>query len=592
ASGLVRLGDRDGTLLQQTDYNDLSAAPKEVPGRVISVQFSPDGQAVAIVGSSGAVKLWTPSQQRLETLGRHEGTIHQATFSGDGATLATASEDRTVKLWSLHPKPGEDFLQYTLRGHDDPVHRVAFGPGDRIVATAGADNAVRLWSREKGTLLDVLEGHGDEILSLAFAPPSASLDQPGRSPTAILASSSKDGTIRLWNIDSPVQPLPHENRVFDVTYRPDGQVIASSGVDTIRLWRPDAKLRSHLYAGPRNVLDIDYSPNSELLAAATNTGQIQLWRPDINTDSPYRTVLAHTTDSGGVNQGALAVEFSPDGNWLISGGADYTVKRWAISDLLDWNPQDLAQSPPKPRQTIAAAGIVTSLALSHNGRWLAFGTKATASAEGQVEIWPLFDDRRGSPQPLLRLNAEQGGHSDHVLAVAVNPVSGQIATGGSDQMVKLWSPQGKLMATLREHTEPVTKISFSTDGQFLATASQDGYVRLWTAKGELISSLDGHSREIASVEFDPNGGEILASAGFDNRVLLWRLWDLPQRPYRLTPQPVDILSTLLTMGCQSAGDYLRNYPVGDAAKAELNHSEREKVKEIEEIQDFCSQFMQ
>jgi WD40 repeat protein len=189
--------------------------------------------------------------------------------------------------------------------------------------------------------------------------------------------------------------------------------------------------------------------------------------------------------------------------------------------------------------------------------------------------------------PRLRKEFTQSNsHGGDVLTVAINPVNGQIATGGSDHKIKLWSPRGQLLKTLNHHAKSVTTVNFSADGKFLVSASQDDSVRLWTAQGILISSLDSHSREVSSVEFDPQG-QVLASAGFDNTVFLWQLWKLTRNYGQPPTQPRDILSTLLKMGCESAENYLQNYPVTEEEKRTMSQPELEKVRETEEIGDFC-----
>lgn len=579
--GNVKLWSREGALLDETAYGSA----------VIAVEFSPDGRQVAVAGVSGDIQLWTPQTGQTNILGKHDGAVYQLAFSADGITLASASEDSTVKLWSVVSGENEEKI-FTLRGHQKAAYRVQFSPDDRIVATAGADSTVRLWLRETGTVLEVLEGHADEILNIAFSPrilhenplPGRAAEEETPSSSTLLASSSQDGSIRLWNIDSPITPLPHDNRVFDVTFRPDGMVIASSGVKTIRLWRPDAKLRSHLYAGDSvEVLSVDYSPNGEFLAAGLSDGRLQLWKPDVKTDGPIQTLLAHRVSGTLLNPETREVAFDPLGRWLASGGTDNTVKLWNTAQLVN------GANTLTLQHTLKTSAEVTSVAFSADGQFLAAATQALPSGQdGESYLWRLFSTRSDSePELLARLTKSAGGLKGDVLAVAINPANNQIATAGEDNRIKLWSPHGALIKTFDHHSDSVVRLNFSSDGLFLVSAGKDGNVRLWSASGQLISVLKRHGRDVSSVEFGPGGGRLLASGSFDNTVLIWRLWELPQVDIQLLTWRVNILNTLLDMGCKAAESYLRSYPEAAQKPKPLNAQAQQKLKEINEIQRVC-----
>lgn len=58
-----------------------------------------------------------------------------------------------------------------------------------MLAPASADNVLRLWRMADGALLRILEGHTDDVTSIAFSPDGTPI-----------ASSADNGTVRLWGV--------------------------------------------------------------------------------------------------------------------------------------------------------------------------------------------------------------------------------------------------------------------------------------------------------------------------------------------------------------------------------------------------------
>jgi WD40 repeat protein len=114
-------------------------------------------------------------------------------------------------------------------------------------------------------------------------------------------------------------------------------------------------------------------------------------------------------------------------------------------------------------------------------------------------------------------------HQGYVQKVRFSPDGKTIATASFDNTAKLWSADGKELATLSGHTQPVVDVSFSPDGQTIATASQDGTAKLWNRQGKLLRTLEKHPDvTIWSVSFSPDG-QTIATAGADKTVKLWNL---------------------------------------------------------------------
>jgi WD40 repeat protein len=77
----------------------------------------------------------------------------------------------------------------TLQGHIGWVLSVAFSPHSNILASSSMDRTVKLWDIRTGQCLKTLEGHTHCVRSVAFNPQGN-----------MLASSSEDRTVKLWDI--------------------------------------------------------------------------------------------------------------------------------------------------------------------------------------------------------------------------------------------------------------------------------------------------------------------------------------------------------------------------------------------------------
>ncbi|SLM37979.1 g-protein beta wd-40 repeats containing, partial [Lasallia pustulata] len=100
----------------------------------------------------------------------------------------------------------------TLEGHSDQVNSVAFSPDGKQLASGSDDETVRIWDVAMGATLQTLEGHSDQVNSVAFSPDGKQL-----------ASGSDDETVRLWDV--PTGPTRH------TLERPDGPGAAAFSPD-------------------------------------------------------------------------------------------------------------------------------------------------------------------------------------------------------------------------------------------------------------------------------------------------------------------------------------------------------------------------
>ena len=95
-----------------------------------------------------------------------------------------------------------------------------------------------------------------------------------------------------------------------------------------------------------------------------------------------------------------------------------------------------------------------------------------------------------------------------------------MAIGGPNKLVKIYATKdGKLLHSIKKHTDWVTAIAFSPDGKLLATADRGGGIIVWESdKGKEYVTLPGHKVAVTGVAFMMG---VVASASEDGAIKLW-----------------------------------------------------------------------
>lgn len=271
--------------------------------------------------SNGTISVWNfPSGQLKTTLQGHTEAVNALAASADGKVLASGSDDQTVKIWNLETGA----VVRTLSGHSGAVSTVAVSPDGQFVASGSWDKTIKIWNAKTGELLRTLTGHSGLVNAVAIAPtpPIPPLGKGGLG--GVLASGSKDGSIRLWNLAT-------------------GQEIRTIGGKNLA------------------VLSLAFTPDGKSLAAGNSNGTVGLW--NAGNGQLIRRLSGHT-------DGVWSVAFSRDGAMLVTGSWDKSVRLWDV------------RSGELRGILSGHSGYVSAVAISADGK-----TIVSAGWLGEIKIW-------------------------------------------------------------------------------------------------------------------------------------------------------------------------------------------------------------
>ena len=299
----------------------------------------------------------------------------------------------------------------------------------------------------------------------------------------------------------------HMALIRSLVFTPDGsQLISGSDDKTIRVWEADTgrivqTIRGEIGDGdPGKVYALALSRDGRFLAAAGRnagtegtTESVRLY--DLREGIPVGLLKGH-------QEAILSLDFSPDGEKLVSGSTDDTSIIWDVR----------AKAPLA--QLRGHQGDVNAVRFTSDG-----SAVVTAGDDNTLKVWRVSDGA------LLKTLT---GHSDKVVALAISARDGAVASGALDGTIRLWDLRaGKSVKEIAQGTE-VMSLAFSPDGtRLLSGVGRAPYVcHVYdVASGTELASYRGHDNIVLATAIAPDSTTAVTAGGDNNEIHFWNLRD-------------------------------------------------------------------
>ncbi|WP_116214756.1 AAA family ATPase [Streptomyces olivoreticuli] len=364
-----------------------------------------------------------------------------------------------------------------------------------------------------------LTGHTDKVVKLAF-------HKDGR----VLASSSKDGTVRLWDTSDPYRPASgpvlRTGGAVAAAWRPDGRYLVGATRDALFVWDTADALHPRQVAKVPTGRDeissggVTFSPDGRTFAVPAHNGRVWLW--DMSDPlHPVPTSVQIAEDKEGMIVGEVA--YSPDGRVLAASVQDESLR------LLDSSQGRTL----KPLATLKDVSVF-SLAFRPGTRLLAGGGKQ------KLRTWDTTDPAH----PRDKGDSISGLANGAYASLAFRPDGRFVAAaGGSDQQVHTYEfidgPDPDRDSDVLVGGK-ARSVAYQPDGRGIVVGDEAGHITLREPPPRSVPGTILDPGDAPGKAFDPSARYVV-TAGVGNDKSPVQIWDVgglraPKQVAQL-PQP-------------------------------------------------------
>ncbi|HAN18515.1 MAG: hypothetical protein A2X13_08200 [Bacteroidetes bacterium GWC2_33_15] len=213
------------------DLKNSVSQVKELVGHtsiVVAIAVSPDSKYFISVSNDKTIRKWDLSTFESTILIQNEAKINTIKISPDNKNITAGTQEGKIINWDIENISSPKIIYEEGK---NAITSITYNHRGNWLVSGDSKGNVKIWDTKNYKLIDNLEGHRSRIYDLDFSPD----DQ-------LLASSSLDGTVRMWECENlnnqPVVMKDHESWVLSIAFSPDGKklITSSNQKERILIW--------------------------------------------------------------------------------------------------------------------------------------------------------------------------------------------------------------------------------------------------------------------------------------------------------------------------------------------------------------------
>ena len=428
---------------------------------------------------------------------QEQRNFSQCRFSTNGEYLVLHGGNSEIGSFIIYDgNSGKELLKDEAT-HTGAIFHAVISPDETLMATSSRDGTLRFWNLKTMGNYGKVMNHDVEAWKGVFS--------PDQTKFACFTSNSEIG---IWDIETGILThsfIKHENPVTMTAFSKDGQFLYSGSTNgQIHKWKLNESSRLPiLFTHDHKLLNIQVDQKTGLVVTSAEDGTVKVWNPKTTKLNKVLEVESNPIENGNV----WFMWFDKDSKFFAtsSNKSSFSALKFNL-----WSWPEL-----KPIANYNFPENTSSTAFSPNGNQVAFSNQETFN-------FSIYDIKT---KKVIYSNLD---HGDQIFGMNFSRDGKLIATACIDGYARIYST-----STFESICEPFpfgfnfgANVEFSLDGKYLLTRTSRGRdsnnVVIWDIKTGKEKYRLKHSSGVYNhfFSFDSN---YVFTCGNDNTTKMWSL---------------------------------------------------------------------